>query len=410
MDLFTNPFQPGAGNPPPALVGRDDLTGQIELALNRAMRGRFDKGLMLTGLRGVGKTVLLNHFERKAESLGAVCVFLEAPEDGSFRAKLLSELAAAVMAMQRTGGLSEKVARALRVIKSFSISAGLDGSLTFGLNVEPERGMADKHDPELDLRDLILAVGEAAKDRGVALFLAIDEIQYLNATDLGALITAVHRAVQRQLPVVVAGAGLPNLPGLAGDAKTYAERLFDFRAIGSLQPEDVQRAICEPARELDVTFTGEAVDAIVEVTQGYPYFVQEWAHDTWKAAPRSPIGAQDVHNASRMVQERLDRSFFRVRFDRLTPKEQHYLRAMAELGPGPHSTGDIANAAGAKSSSSVARTRDALIRKGMLYAPDHGSTAFTVPLFDRFIKRALPAALPLDSLPHGLSYFREHAQ
>ncbi len=409
MDLFSNPFQPGAGSPPPALVGRDDLTAQIELALNRALRGRFDKGLMLTGLRGVGKTVLLNHFERKAEALGAVTIFLEAPEDESFRAKLARELGSTVLRLHAAGGAGEKVARALRVLKSFSLTAGINGSFTFGVDIAPERGTADTNDPELDLRDLLLAVGEAAKERSTALFIAIDEIQYLNGADFGALISAIHRVVQRELPIVVAGAGLPNLAGLAGEAKTYAERLFDFRELGALSPSDVRCAIAEPAAKLDVEFTDDALDAIADVTQGYAYFVQEWAHDAWKAAKRSPITIDDVFLASVTVEHRLDRSFFRVRFDRLTPKEQHYLRAMAELGPGPHATGDIAAAAGAKSSSSVSRIRDALIRKGMIYAPDHGSTAFTVPLFDRFMKRALPSAVAIDALPHGIS-FRHHAQ
>lgn len=390
MNLFTNPYAPGAGNSPPALVGRDDLIGHTELALNRVLLGHHDKGLILTGLRGVGKTVLLNTMEDKAERLDIVSIFLEAPEDGSFIQKLGRELGAALVALERRGALSEKVSRAMRVFKSFSITAGIDGSLSFGVKIEPERGIADKNDTELDLRDVFLAIGDAAKDRNTALFLAIDELQYLSRADLSALVISAHRAVQRKLPIVIAGAGLPNLPALAGDAKTYAERLFEFREIGSLAERDVRRAIEEPAALQDVRFAEDALQAIIEKTQGYPYFVQEWAHDSWKIAPRSPISLEDVTHASQMVQDRLDRSFFRVRFDRLTPKEQQFLRAMAELGPGAHATGDVAKVAGGTSSTNISRLRDSLIRKGMIYAPDYGALAFTVPLFDQFMKRALP--------------------
>jgi hypothetical protein len=277
------------------------------------------------------------------------------------------------------------VKRALGVLKSFTFKFSEEASIS--LNVDAIVGSADSGVLAEDLTDLLVAVGEAVEDRGRGLLLAIDEVQYLSDKELGALITAVHRTVQLELPVILVGAGLPQLPGLAGNAKSYSERLFDFPEIGSLSDGDAKLVLAAPAKVLGVDFTDAALERLLEYTQGYPYFLQEWGSRVWNAAPDSPIGLDDVTLAAKEVQRRLDESFFRVRMDRLTPAEKHYLVAMAELGPGPHRSGDIAAQLGVKVES-VAPRRSGLIKKGMLYSPAYGDTAFTVPMFDDFLRRS----------------------
>lgn len=258
-----------------------------------------------------------------------------------------------------------------------------------GLDFEPEPGLADNGDLEQDLQDLLTAVGLAAKKAGTVLALFVDELQYVEEEELAALITALHRAAQRRLPIVLIGAGLPQLRGRMGNAKSYAERLFDFPEIGALPDEAARDAIVKPAAAEGVAIDDDALDQIVESTQGYPYFLQEWGKHAWDYADKSPISLHDVNNASEETVAALDESFFRVRFDRLTPLEKRYLRAMAELGPGPHRSGDI-TAQLNRAVQSLAPTRSQLISKGMVWSPNHGDTAFTVPLFDEFMQRIMP--------------------
>lgn len=388
MDPVRNPFNPGAGTPPPALVGRDALIATFRVAVQRTMQGRPGQSLMPIGLRGVGKTVLLNRFIEEARALGANAVLIEAPEDGNLRQLLAREARRVLLHLDRAGALSHAVKRALRVFKSFSITVGPDGSLSAGVDVDAEIGAADSGNLADDVTDLFVALGEAAKDRQTALVVAIDELQYLSEDELGALIMAIHRTTQLQLPVVLVGAGLPQLPGLAGNAKSYAERLFTFPEIGPLARDEGRLAVTRPAEAEGVRIEAEAVDAILDHTHGYPYFLQEWAYETWNVAAGDSIQLADVERAAPRVIEKLDTSFFRVRFDRLTPTEKKYLRAMAELGPGPHRSGEIAREYGAKVES-VGPMRSALIKKGMIYSPSHGDTAFTVPLFDEFLTRAI---------------------
>lgn len=389
MDPVRNPFNPGAGTPPPALVGRDALIETFRVAVQRTMQGRPGQSLMPIGLRGVGKTVLLNRFIEEARALGAHAVLIEAPEDGNLRQLLAREARRVLVLLDRLGALSEKVKRALRVFKSFTITLGPDGSLSGGINVDPEIGTADSGILADDVTDLFVALGEAAKDRDTALVIAIDELQYLSEEELGALIMATHRTTQLQLPVVLIGAGLPQLPGLAGNAKSYAERLFTFPEIGPLERNEGRLAVTRPAELEGIRVEPAAVEAILDHTHGYPYFLQEWAYETWNVAVGDAIQSADVKRAAPRVIEKLDTNFFRVRFDRLTPTEKKYLRAMAELGPGPHRSGEIAREYGAKVES-VGPMRSALIKKGMIYSPSHGDTAFTVPLFDEFLQRAMP--------------------
>jgi len=388
MDPVRNPYNPGAGTPPPALVGRDSLIESFGVVVQRALRGRPGQSLMPIGLRGVGKTVLLNRFIDDAQALGAQALIIEAPEDGNLRQLLAKEARRLLLQLDRKGALSQRVRRALRVFKSFSLKIGPDGSLTAGVDVDPEVGAADSGILAEDVTDLFVALGEAVKDRNTALVIAVDELQYLSEEELAALIMAVHRTTQLQLPLVLVGAGLPQLPALAGNAKSYAERLFTFPEIDRLSVGEAGLAVTRPAEEAGVTIEPDAVASIMTHTRGYPYFLQEWAYGSWNVASGQSIRGSDVERAGPKVTQKLDSNFFRVRFDRLTPSERRYLRAMAELGPGPHRSGEIARRYGAKVET-VGPMRSALIRKGMIYSPAHGDTAFTVPLFDEFLKRAV---------------------
>jgi hypothetical protein len=383
MDAFDNPFRPGAGTPPPALVGRDELVEKYDVALRRALTGRPGKSLMPIGLRGVGKTVLLNRFQGIARDRGLRIAFIEASESGDFKRLLVTRLRSVLLELDQ-GPVSRAVKRALGILKSFTYT--LPDGTSVSLDVDAVAGSADSGVLSEDMSDLLTALGEAAHDRNSGVLIAIDEVQYLDATELAAIISAIHRTVQLSLPVILVGAGLPQLPGLAGTAKSYAERLFDFPRIGSLEADDARTVLSQPAAEQDVTFTDEALDELVQITHGYPYFLQEWGYHVWNAAPRSPITLEDVRLAAPDVQHQLDNNFFLVRMDRLTPAEKQYLQAMAELGPGPHRSGDIATKLGVKVES-VAPRRSALIQKGMVYSPAHGDTAFTVPLFDEFLRR-----------------------
>jgi AAA ATPase domain len=386
MDAFDNPFRPGAGTPPPALVGRDDLIEKYDVALRRALTGRPGKSLMPIGLRGVGKTVLLNRFQEIARDQGLRIAFIEASESGDFKRLLVTRLRSVLLELDQ-GAVSRAVKRALGILKSFTYT--LPDGTSISLDIDAVIGSADSGVLSEDMSDLLTALGEAAHDRDGGALIAIDEVQYLDATELAAIISAIHRTVQLSLPVVLVGAGLPQLPGLAGTAKSYAERLFDFPRIGSLEADDARTVLSQPAAEQGVTFTDEALAELVHITHGYPYFLQEWGYHVWNAAPRSPITLEDVRLAAPDVQRQLDNNFFLVRMDRLTPAEKQYLQAMAELGPGPHRSGDIAAKLGVKVES-VAPRRSVLIQKGMVYSPAHGDTAFTVPLFDEFLRRALP--------------------
>ncbi|PTB18267.1 AAA family ATPase [Trinickia symbiotica] len=390
MDPLLNPFSPGAGTPPPELAGRRELLRQAELSLARVKAGRAAKSFFLIGLRGVGKTVLLNRIQQIAEDASYQSVFVEAHEGKSLAALLAAPLRQLLFALDRMASLSARVKRGLRVLKSFVSGVKLRiQDIEIGLDIDPERGTADSGDLEADLPELLSAVAEAAQDRGVAVAILIDEVQYLTEAELSALIMAAHRIAQKQLPLIVIGAGLPQLVGLSGRSKSYAERLFDFPAIGPLAPEDAAAALAEPVQSEGVRFTEDALAEVVRVTEGYPYFLQEWGYQAWNIAPASPIDVEAVNEATRRSIARLDESFFRMRFDRLTPREKAYMRALAELGAGAQRSGEIAELLGVKVQS-IAPVRNALIKKGMIYSPAHGDTAFTVPLFDQFMKRIMP--------------------
>ena len=390
MDPVRNPYAPGAGTPPPELAGRDELRETVRIAIARSRRGLHAKSVLMVGLRGVGKTVLLDRMRDDAEAAGVATMRIEAPESRSLPALLAPQLRQVLIRLSRNELAKDLARRALRGLAGFVAALRVKyDDIEVTLDVEPEPGLADNGDLELDLQSLMEAVGAAAQSADTALAMFIDELQYVAEDELAALITALHRTAQRQLPVVLVGAGLPQLRGRMGNAKSYAERLFDFPEIMPLPPEAATMAIAKPARAEGVEFEPEALDRIVTETQGYPYFLQEWGKHVWDVADRSPITQDDVEVASEAAVAALDESFFRVRFDRLTPSEKTYLRAMAHLGPGPHRSGDIADVLGRKVTS-LGPTRSNLIAKGMIWSPSHGDTAFTVPLFDQFMRRIMP--------------------
>lgn len=390
MDPRTNPYAPGAGTPPPELAGRDSLIQDASIALDRIRAGRASRSIVLYGLRGVGKTVLLNRFRLDAEANGFESIQIEAPESRSLPAILGPAARATLIRLSQREAAKALAERALSSLAGFIKSMKRKyGDIEMGLDIAPTAGLADSGDLDVDLTALIRSVGEAAKAGQTAVVIYIDELQYISEDQLGSLITALHAASQMQLPITMMAAGLPQLLGQMGRAKSYAERLFSFARIDRLERSAAIDALCIPARKEGAELSEGAIEEILEQTLGYPYFLQEWGKHSWNVADTSPIEPEDAAKATVNALAELDASFFRVRFDRLTPAEKNYVRAMAELGEGPHRSGDIADALGRKVTS-VAPIRNSLITKGMLYAPSHGDTAFTVPLFDGFLKRTMP--------------------
>lgn len=392
MDAALNPFSPGAGTQPPELAGREAVLRDAIVALDRAKAGRSAKGMMLLGLRGVGKTVLLNRIAAEAEDRGYLAELVEAPDDRGLAELLTPHLKTMLLKLSAAEAASDQMRRAARALRNFASAFKISlGELS--LEVSLDEGGASSGDIQSDLPDLILSLARVAQERNRAIALLIDELQYLSKSDLGAVIVTAHKAAQRGLPFLFFGAGLPQLAGLAGDAKSYAERLFAFPEIGPLDASASRAAIEEPIKDEGGAIDPEATGLIVNRTKGYPYFLQEWGYQAWNTAVSNPITAADVRAADNVALAKLDAEFFRVRFDRLTPKEQEYLRAMAELGPGPHRSGVIAEALN-KEVQTLAPRRTGLIKKGMIYSPAHGDTAFTVPMFDAFLKRQMPDWTP----------------
>jgi hypothetical protein len=388
VDPRENPFSPGAGTQPPELAGREQIVEDATIALDRAKLGRSAKSQMLLGLRGVGKTVLLNRIVEVAEAKGFQPVYLEAPEDRSLVEMLVPPLRRLLFALSRKEKAKVLAKRGLGVLRSFAKAFKVKvGDIEF--SVDAEEGVADSGSLEADLPEVLLAVTRAAQQAGTAVALFIDEVQYLAEADLGALIVAIHRTVQKGLPFVMFGAGLPQLAGLAGEAKSYAERLFDYPEVGPLSRKAIRAAVAAPIERAGATIDDEAVDRIRRATRGYPYFLQEWGKHAWNEAGSTLITADDVRRATRLARKALDKGFFRVRLDRLTPREKQYMRAMAELGPGPHRSGEIAHEL-KMNVTAAGPLRANLIHKGMIYSPQHGDTAFTVPMFDEFMRRSMP--------------------
>ena len=390
MSPLENPFAPGAGVPPPELAGRDELLDSIHVATERTRRQLAARSVLLLGLRGVGKTVVLGRAQERASNAGLTTVMVEASDRSPLPALLAAELKGALLRMSRQRRVRALATRALGVLAGFAAALKMKyGDVELGIGAPVEPGVADSGDLELDLVALFETLGAAASASDTALFVIVDELQYVPKAELAALCAALHRAAQRRLPILLAGAGLPQLRAQIAEAKTYAERLFEFREVGPLDERASVDAVAKPIRAQQADVAPDALTMIVGETQGYPYFLQEWGKHAWDIAERSPISAGDVTRASREVTAALDAGFFRARFDRLTPAQKRYLRGMAELGPGPHRSGEIARMLGRKVTA-LGPTRAQLIAKGMVWSAARGDTAFTVPRFDRFMRRIMP--------------------
>jgi hypothetical protein len=389
LDPRRNPYAPGAGTPPPELAGRDELIERTAIALDRIRGGLSAPCVILNGLRGVGKTVLLNRIQGDAEARGLLTAKIETPEDRTLPALLVPNLRALLLKLNRGERAKAGARRALRALAGFARALKVRYG-DIGLEFEPETGLADSGDLETDLAALLIEVGRAAGERRTAAALFVDELQYVKEQELAALISGLHQAAQSEAPITMVAAGLPQIIGQSGRAKSYAERLFDFAAVGPLDADAAGAALRVPAEKRHVSYEDGAIEEILKQTQRYPYFLQEWGKHSWNIAQKSPIQRADARCATAQARAELDASFFRVRFDRLTPAERRYLRAMADLGAGPHRSGDIAERLERKVTA-VAPIRNKLIAKGMIYSPAHGDTAFTVPLFEGFMKRTMRA-------------------
>ena len=397
MNPITNPYNPGAGTPPPELAGRDELREKVRICIERLRIGNSAKSLILVGLRGVGKTVLLDRMRTDAEGTSVQTLRIEAPENKSLPAMLAPELRKALLRMSTIESAKEVAQRALRALAGFAKGLKVKfADIEVGFDFDPEPGLADNGELESDLTALLVQTGEAAKAANTVMVMFIDELQYVKESQFAALISALHRCAHLRLPITLVGAGLPQLLALAGEAKSYSERLFEYPQVDKLDTAAALDALRKPAQQLGVNYTDEAAMAIVEKTQGYPYFLQEWGKHTWDLATASPITLDVVEAATKLTIAGLDESFFKVRLERTTPSERRYLRAMADQGPGPHRSGDIANQL-RKTVSTQAPVRSSLIRKGIVWSPTHGDTAFTVPLFHEYLLRTVPANSSLDS-------------
>ena len=388
MDSRTNPYAPGAGVSPPELAGRDDIINNADIALARRKNGNHQAGMILVGLRGVGKTALLNKILDMAEQQDYLTSdILEADEKRRLVELLMPFFRRTLDRLGRYEAAKEIGKKAWRVLKSFIASAKLEYE-GIQLSIDPEVGAADSGDLESDLPDMFLALGKAAKDAGKPILILLDEIQYLSEKELSALIVSIHKIDQRNLPILLIGAGLPQFLGLAGNAKSYAERLFTYPDIGQLSNEAANSAIRNPAQKMGVEYTDDAVAELLRETQKYPYFIQQWAYEAWNLGENNLIDLETVKHATEKAITALDKSFFQVRFDRCTTNERHYMRALAELGTGPQRSSDIAAKRNVKPQS-VAPVRNTLIKKGMIYSPSYGDTEFTVPQFHHFMKRRM---------------------
>jgi len=393
MDPVRNPYSPGAGTRPPALVGRDKQLNDLDVALQRLLLGRDGRGQLLSGLRGVGKTVLLNEFERIADRRGFFHHHIEVEEDGRLPGRIASALRMVLLQMDARRRIGARAHEALGVLKAFSVK--LPDGPEFGIDIEAISGPADTGDLAQDLAGLFVEVGHVAREHGCGVLLTIDELHYVPRKVLAALVLGLHRANQLALPVIIAGAGLPSHPTLTGEARSYAERMFTFPEVGSLSDADARRALEDPAAEEGVMWDRRALGRVLALSEGYPYFIQEFGKQSWDVAEGSTaITASDAERAVPLAMAELDSGFFQVRTGRLTDNERTYLRAMAELGPGPMRSADVAKLLG-KNTTAVGPVRDRLLKRALCYSPRWGELGFTVPMFDQFMKRWMPWSPPV---------------
>lgn len=390
VDPVRNPYSPGAGTRPPALVGREREIEAMDVALQRLRARRDGRSAMLTGLRGVGKTVLLNEFENIATGRGYFYEHIEVSEDGELPARLAAAFRRVLLSIDARRRIGDRIYRALGVLKAFSIR--IPNGPELSIDVDAIHGPADSGDLATDLAGLFVELGEVARDHELGVLLTIDELHYVALETLEALVMGLHRASQLTLPITVAGAGLPSLATLTGEAKSYAERMFTYPVIGSLSTEQSREALAVPASDEKVIWDESALERVIEAARGYPYFLQEFGKQAWDVAGGPDrITLDDVERSIPVATAELDDGFFRVRTGRMNNPERAYLRAMAEIGPGPVRSAEVASLLG-RASSALGPTRDGLIRKAICYSPRWGEIDFTVPMFDEFMKRWIPEA------------------
>ncbi|RVU41945.1 ATP-binding protein [Rheinheimera riviphila] len=385
MDPYSNPFAPGAGSRPPELAGRDTILDAARVSCGRAIKGRNARSIMLLGLRGTGKTVLLNEIGRIAQQQGLIVSKVESPERESLARLLYPEMRKVMRSLSGVETAKHIANRGLKGLRNFASIFKIDIA-GVEIGVEPEPGLADSGDLQYDLPDIFEVIGQAAQAAGKGWILLIDEVQYLSDADLSALIVAIHRMSQDGLPVLLVGAGLPQVARLAGEAKSYAERLFLYPTVDALDRPSAIQAVEKPILDEGAAIEALALNEIVELTRGYPFFLQEWASTAWNYAGGPEITFGDVKNSYAETLASLDEGFFRVRIDRLTKSEVQFVKTMSELGDGPYAMADIAKGMG-RTLSSLGPTRASIIHKGMVYSTDHGYLNFTVPLFAEFMRR-----------------------
>ncbi|WP_370339417.1 ATP-binding protein [Parvularcula marina] len=385
MDRYLNPFLPGAGTPPPELAGRENIVLDAQVDIKRIAAGRMSRPRMFLGLRGVGKTVLLNQIRKIAEDENQVISYVEAPEGKRLAELLYPELHKALTRLSFINTAKSAATNAFRLLRNFSAAFKVEMG-DFSVSVEPEEISQATGDLETDLSDLFVQIAKTAVAAQKGWILMIDEVQYLEQRELSALIVAIHRINQRALPLLFFGAGLPQIAALAGAAKSYAERLFDYPEIGPLTKASAYEAIREPIESAGENITDDSLDLIYQQTEGYPYFLQEWGFHVWNEAKKSPISPPVVSAATERAFMSLDKGFFRVRYDQLTDSEQDYVHAMAKLGSGPYETASIAHALKG-TPGKFSSVRDRAIKKGVIFSPVRGRLDFTVPKFAEFLRR-----------------------
>ena len=391
MDPELNPYSPGAGTPPPELAGRDRERRAFEVVLKRLAAGRPDQGMALWGLRGVGKTVLLNDMARHAQAEGWGTGYVELGSRGPLRPPLATIATQVTQSLARQPGLAERARAALRVVSSFSVTA-MPAGVTFSLDVEPDRGRGDSGQLDVDLYEVLLELGEVAREAGTGAALFFDEMQFAESEELGAVLAALHRAGQSGLPIVAVCAGLPQLASRLVEASSYAERLFSYHEVGALDSDAAAAALVVPAEREDVSFAPEALDFLLDRTGRYPFFIQTYGKYVWNVAQQSPIDLAAAESANAVAQDQLDSGFHRSRWSRATPAERRYLAALADLGDGPQSTAGVSGRLGVTQQQTAVQRQNLIDVKGLLYSPQRGLIDFTAPLFGDYVRRHHPLA------------------
>jgi AAA ATPase domain len=393
MDPINNPYTPNAGSRPQALVGRDQEIEQFRVVVGRLKRGATEQSMIIRGLRGVGKTVLLNAFEDQAESEGFLTYYHEMTPDSSLVGEVARDAQAAMARLRLSARATKAIRDALAHLGTIKV-VGPEG-----IELSVDLRAADEGTIARDLSELLLQLGRAAADKGTGVVFLLDEVQFAKEVEYRSVITALHRATQKNVPITLAAAGLPQIPRLTGEARSYAERLFSFPVIGSLSEKDATAALVEPARQLHVAYQPKAIELGLAWTGGYPFYIQQLGKHAWNVASTTPITTADLEAAMPAAQQALDSSIYEVRIQRATDQERRYMRAMAELGSGPYRSGDVAAKLGRKTSE-VSVVRQRLLEKGLVYATeDYGYVDFTVPRFGEFMARYMPFRPPRRRTP-----------